>query len=889
LAEEWLCQIVDNLGDRVQRIEGIMDALDMRTTDQRARLRGATWEVSEEHIAQWTVGSTLPLGATDSYVRFVNGSLEIRGGQFDIHTGEAGAHMTLDASELLGYDGDETLTIHLDWDAGTLWAIKGGFGGTEEAPLIVLNADGTATIAGWDINEASLSKNNATLSSTGVLTLGTANDVVISSAADATYRLWVGHATAGSAPFRVQKNGSFVATSATITGTITATAGSIGGWVIAATSLADAAGVVGMSSAVTGGDDIRFWAGHATPASAPFKVTEAGILTASGAILSGTMSSVPFTSGVEGWQIHTNGNAEFNDVTVRGRIRSAVFEYNIIQATSGSIAVAKSAGVLAANFEIADGSGTLTVQDPPSGEAWLFESNDIVRIRYYDSGVLKESWLTVTRTGTVNEYTTALENGTDDYTYKKGLAVINYGPATQGLLFMTADADNSPYYDVRTHAGAPWTTQTAKVRLGNLAGITDATFGALTGYGLWTDSGYFTGSIKSQAGEIAGWTLAADNISKNNATLHSSGYILLGTGDDVARLDAANATYRLWIGDATAADAPFSVTKAGAVVATSATITGTITATAGAIASWTINADNIASANATLHSDGYLLLGTGDDVARLDAANATYRLWIGDADATDAPFTVDKTGICLIRTSGAANVYFKIVNTTLTDWPNHFGFMNYEAVDVDAGHMNVGCRQDADNQAAITFVPDAGYSFLSVQHAGDWYYPLTAAYNAVTIGSGINFKYYNDIKIDRGGTEYTAKVPITQMLADYHLASNLTLNTGWQTSCTSGAISVPAGYIFAVAHASMQCTAWNKINNVYTIIYETTERARSRVSFHSVGECLTPALTALWSVSAGSYTVTLRHVNTEDDGSNDVTVFGHATQPYTQLSVVFFT
>ena len=60
-----------------------------------------------------------------------------------------------------------------------------------------------------------------------------------------------------------------------------------GGWSIGATALTDTAGVVGMSSAVTGGDDIRFWAGHATPGSAPFRVTEAGALTASNATISG--------------------------------------------------------------------------------------------------------------------------------------------------------------------------------------------------------------------------------------------------------------------------------------------------------------------------------------------------------------------------------------------------------------------------------------------------------------------------------------------------------------------------------------------------------------------------------------------------------------------------
>jgi hypothetical protein len=78
---------------------------------------------------------------------------------------------------------------------------------------------------------------------------------------------------------------------AAFTGTVTASAGAIGGWVIGAADLKDVAGVVGLSSAVTGGDDIRFWAGHATPASAPFIVTEAGAVTmTSGSVALGTVT-----------------------------------------------------------------------------------------------------------------------------------------------------------------------------------------------------------------------------------------------------------------------------------------------------------------------------------------------------------------------------------------------------------------------------------------------------------------------------------------------------------------------------------------------------------------------------------------------------------------------
>ena len=84
----------------------------------------------------------------------------------------------------------------------------------------------------------------------------------------------------------------------TMTGTITATAGAIGGWTIGSTYIRDTAGVVGMSSAVTGGDDIRFWAGHATMASAPFRVTEAGVLTATSGTIGGwTLGADTLTGG----------------------------------------------------------------------------------------------------------------------------------------------------------------------------------------------------------------------------------------------------------------------------------------------------------------------------------------------------------------------------------------------------------------------------------------------------------------------------------------------------------------------------------------------------------------------------------------------------------------
>lgn len=69
----------------------------------------------------------------------------------------------------------------------------------------------TGTIGGWSIGSTTLTGGNTSLSSTGVMSVGTSNDIAILSSADSTYRIWVGNATASSAPFSVAKNGNIYA------------------------------------------------------------------------------------------------------------------------------------------------------------------------------------------------------------------------------------------------------------------------------------------------------------------------------------------------------------------------------------------------------------------------------------------------------------------------------------------------------------------------------------------------------------------------------------------------------------------------------------------------------------------------------------------------------
>lgn len=84
-----------------------------------------------------------------------------------------------------------------------------------------------------------------------------------------------------------------------ITGALTASTGTIGGFTIGADYIEDLADSFGLASTITGGDDVRFWAGStfADRATAPFNVSETGVVSA---------SNIGITGGsIAGWTINS--------------------------------------------------------------------------------------------------------------------------------------------------------------------------------------------------------------------------------------------------------------------------------------------------------------------------------------------------------------------------------------------------------------------------------------------------------------------------------------------------------------------------------------------------------------------------------------------------------
>ena len=331
--------------------------------------------------------------------------------------------------------------------------------------------------------------------------------------------MWLGAALFGDAPFSVSLAGALIASSATITGNITAETGSIGGFTIGATSLTAGTGATSVGLAP---GTYPFYAGDATAADAPFRVNTSGVVTctnlqASGGTIGGwdltadtiessgngivltdstsridvgtgattvqidgvntRIRSSDYVSGAlgAGWQIDAD-QAEFNNIRARGKISTAVFEKTSISSVGGNLLVSDS-DILDADMTAADAS-TLTI----TGDT-TFAVNDILRIKDVDN----DEWLTVTNVDSAPTYTVTRDGGTSygadaNPVWKTGTAVINYGASGEGLIYMTASDINAPHIDVLTHAGSPWDTTTTNLRLGNVNGF----LGAATDlYGLY--------------------------------------------------------------------------------------------------------------------------------------------------------------------------------------------------------------------------------------------------------------------------------------------------------------------------------------------------------------------------------------------------------------------
>ena len=220
---------------------------------------------------------------------------------------------------------------------------------------------GTAA-SGFSINSSYIAKGKVSLtdSNSGVyigadgIALGASSvfKVTNTGVLTATSANITGAITATSGSF----TGTVTATSGSFTGTITSTLGTIGGFTIGPTSLTAGTGSSAIGMATSGG--YAFFAGNATPASAPFRVAPTGELTATSVTVTGSVTS---TSGnIAGTT--TVGNGGTSAVTIGGAINSS----GIISSAALSNKLDTAAGTILGQFALT-GSGALQIGTFSSG------------------------------------------------------------------------------------------------------------------------------------------------------------------------------------------------------------------------------------------------------------------------------------------------------------------------------------------------------------------------------------------------------------------------------------------------------------------------------------------------------------------------------------------
>lgn len=198
------------------------------------------------------------------------------------------------------------------------------------------------------------------------------------------------------------------------------------------------------------------------------------------------LRSSNYASGVSGWGINADGSAEFENVQIRGELRTTVLTFQEMQATAGTVIVSKSAGVLNADVTTPATLGSsfaLNVKDSDAGAA-LFTTNDVLWIKTWTGAAIVSIYCTVTAVGSpsggARNYTVTLNSGSTSTTLRAGTAIADYGPANTGAITLSADGavGSSANISIVRHAGSPWSAQTLLARLGNLNGS----------YGLATDA-----------------------------------------------------------------------------------------------------------------------------------------------------------------------------------------------------------------------------------------------------------------------------------------------------------------------------------------------------------------------------------------------------------------
>ena len=429
-------------------------------------------------------------------------------------------------------------------------------------------------------------------------------------------------------------------------GNIEALGGTLGGWIIGENDIHDFSQTTGLHSGSTlllkdTNDPIRFYSGGRVN-NPTFSVTASGLLTAQQAIITGEInassgtiknymivgesangitiyggnsnnsfiSTNSYASGAlgTGWKISSNGEAEFTNISARGKISSSVFEHNKVSAIGGSLYITPTVHMPMASGSITEeaeneiptgyylvswdyGETFTTEVSGAGGRAW--KVGDEVRL---EGIVVKTNGETVLQQIDITNATafiasiegnnvtarvpisqSQLTTSLTDGHFIEGTLLIFYGTKLEGQdelqksgIYLTAVDTEGPFIDVYDIKGE--TETMPAVRMGRLSGIKDMNFGAnsLSGYGLYSTNAYLTGQLTLPNAGVSNQSIIGYKKEVEDAY-----FTIQNTTDTGSEI-------RFWAGGEYPAIggeiAPFIVTQDGSLYATKGIFEGTVRA-----------------------------------------------------------------------------------------------------------------------------------------------------------------------------------------------------------------------------------------------------------------------------------------------------------------------
>lgn len=261
-----------------------------------------------------------------------------------------------------------------------------------------------------------------------------------------------------------------------------------------------------------------------------------------GILIDGPKESIgtsDYSSGVmssTGWNISPT-EAVFNNITVRGTFKTAVFTKQTVNALNGIFNISN-ASVL--KIDIGVGDTVITVAEN------VFANGEIVRLKDGNGLTFNNEWMQITSSGSANgDYWNYTVSRSSPVAWTKGAAVVSFAEVGKGFITLDANDSQGPFIDICSRFALNPQDYSTKVRLGNLGGITDPYLSGIGGYGLYSDNVFLRGKIVVAGGEAThGAQIGSDLLLSDGVTVAGTNDVVtsFGTSADTINVSGVSST-----------------------------------------------------------------------------------------------------------------------------------------------------------------------------------------------------------------------------------------------------------------------------------------------------------------------------------------------------------